>query len=272
MIHPTALVSREARIDPSAEVGPYVVIEGRVSLGAGCRVKAHAYLTGWTDIAENNLFLPGVVIGEAPQDLKYRGEESYVRIGSGNVFREHTQVHRGSAPGSATTIGNDNYLMHNAHVAHNCEIGNRVIVGGGTLLAGHVSVGDQAFVSGNCVVHQFVRIGRLALLRGLSRTSRDVPPFCIIDGTHTVRGVNAVGLRRAGFTAEQVKEVKQAMRKLFWRRLNLSKALAELESTLPSAEVREIIEFIRASTRGVCVGPKTALASPDERGDPGVEE
>jgi len=186
-----------------------------------------------------------------------------VRIGDRNVIREHTQIHRGTKPGSATTIGDDNFLMTMAHVGHNCVLGNRVILATGATLGGYVTVEDQVFISGNCVVHQFVRIGRLALLRGLSRSSRDVPPFCIMDGTHTVRAVNRVGLRRAGFTAAQIRDVHRAFVRLFGRVRNLSKALEAVEAGACSAEVRYLIDFIRASTRGVCRGVRSG-ATDDE--------
>jgi UDP-N-acetylglucosamine acyltransferase len=166
------------------------------------------------------------------------------------------QIHRGTKPGSATEIGSDNFLMATSHVGHNCRIGNRVIITNGAMLGGYVDVEDQVFVSGNCTVHQFVRIGRLAILRGLSRTSRDVPPFCIMDGTHTVRAINRVGLRRAGFKAEQIRAVQNAFVRLFGRAGNLSQAVATLESEPVSPEVRYLIDFIRASKRGVCFGPR----------------
>src|SRR6185503_13166744 len=187
-----------------------------------------------------------------PQDLAFSGAPSYLRIGDGNVFREHATIHRGTKPESETVIGDRSYFMQNSHVAHNCRIGNEAIVAGGALLSGYVELGDRGFVSGNCVVHQFVRIGRLAMLRGLSRTSRDVPPFCMMDGTHTVRAVNLVGLRRAGFSAEAIRAVRGAFKSLFFRPRNLKIALAEVESRPMSAEVRELVDFIHASKRGVC--------------------
>jgi UDP-N-acetylglucosamine acyltransferase len=255
-IHRTALIDPRAEVHPEAEIGPYVVVDGPVRVGARTRVLAHATLTGWTDMGADNVIHMGAVVGHLPQDLAFTGEESYLRIGNRNVIREHAQVHRGTKPGSATEIGDDNYFMHNAHVAHNCRIGNQVIIAGGALLSGYVEVEDRAFVSGNCVVHQFVRIGRLALLRGLSRTSRDVPPFCIMDGTHTVRALNRVGLRRAGFTAAQIRALQNAFSRLFRRATNLEQALAELEGQPCTTEVRELIDFIRRSTRGVCMGPR----------------
>jgi UDP-N-acetylglucosamine acyltransferase len=256
VIHPTAVVDPRAEVDASAEIGPYVVIEGAVQVGAGTRVLAHAVLTGGVVLGEGNQVHYGVVLGHVPQDLAFTGEESFLRIGNRNVFREHAQVHRGTTPGSETRIGDDNLFMQNSHIAHNCRIGNMTIVAGGALLSGYVELGDRAFVSGNCVVHQFVRIGPLAMMRGLSRTSRDVPPFCIMDGTHTLRSVNVVGLRRAGFAHEEIRAVRSAFRTLFRRRRNLKKALVELaEAGIDSPAVREMVEFIGSSTRGVCFGP-----------------
>jgi UDP-N-acetylglucosamine acyltransferase len=165
-------------------------------------------------------------------------------------------VHRGTVVGSATVVGNGNYLMQNAHVAHNCRIGDGTIIAGGALLAGYVEVDDRAFVSGNCVVHQHVRIGRLALLRGLSRSSRDVTPFCIMDGTHTVRGVNVVGLRRAGFEPARIAAIRRAMAALFARPVHLGRALARVEAGTTTDDVRELIGFIRDSKRGVCGAPR----------------
>ncbi len=261
MIHPTAVVSGEAQVDPTAQVGPYVVIEGPVRVGAHTHVMAHAVLRGATEIGARNLIHPGVVLGGEPQDVAYRGEETFLRIGDDNVFREHVQAHRGTGAGSATVIGNGNYFMQNAHVAHNCRIGNHVIIAGGALLAGHVEVADRAVVSGNCVVHQHVRIGTLALMRGLSRASRDVPPFCLIDGTHTVRGVNVVGLRRAGFDARRIAAIRRAVRTLFRRPTNLGVALARVAAEASTQDVLHLLDFIRASRRGVCIAPRRGPAA-----------
>ena len=255
-IHPTALIDARGQIDPQADIGPYVVIDGPVHVGPRTRVLAHATLTGWTTIGADNVIHMGAVVGHTPQDLAFTGEESYLRIGDRNVIREHVQIHRGTKPGSATVIGSDNFFMATSHIGHNCRIGNHVIITNGAMLGGYVEVEDQVFVSGNCTVHQFVRIGRLAILRGLSRTSRDVPPFCIMDGTHTVRAINRVGLRRAGFTGAQIRALQNAFVRLFGRAGNLSKAVAALESKPVSPEVRYLIDFIRASKRGVCFGPR----------------
>jgi UDP-N-acetylglucosamine acyltransferase len=256
MIHPTAIVSSEAAVDPSAELGPYVVIEGPVRIGAATRVMAHAVIRGATTLGARNIVHPGVVLGGEPQDLAFRGGETFLTIGDDNVFREHAQVHRGTVPGSTTVIGDGNYFMQNAHVAHNCRIGDHTIVAGGALLAGHVELADRAFVSGNCVVHQHVRIGTLALMRGLSRTSRDVPPYCLVDGTHTVRGINVLGMRRAGFTAPRIAAIRRAVTTLFARPVHLGRTLERLEAEPATDDVRHLIAFIRASTRGVCVAPR----------------
>lgn len=255
-IHPTALVDPRAQIDPEADIGPYVVIDGQVRIGRGTRVLAHAVLTGWTDIGEDNVIHMGAVIGHEPQDFSYAQQKTFLQIGHRNVFREHSQVHRGTTEGSTTYIGNDNYLMQNAHVAHNCHIGNQVIIAGGALLAGHVQVEDRAFVSGNCVVHQFVRIGTLALLRGLSRTSRDVPPFCIMDGTHTVRGLNSIGLRRAGFSREQIRALRTVFSRLFQHKVNMQREVEVLRQEPCSPAVLTLLDFIQQSERGVCFGPR----------------
>jgi UDP-N-acetylglucosamine acyltransferase len=263
-IHQTAIVDARAEIHPEADIGPYVVIDGPVRLGPGTRVLAHATLTGCTHIGADNVIHMGAVVGHVPQDLTFDGSESYLRIGDRNVIREHVQIHRGTKAGSETVIGDDNFLMSSAHVAHNCRVGNQVILATGAVLAGYVQVEDQVFVSGNCVVHQFVHIGRLALLRGLSRTSRDVPPFCILDGTHTVRAINRVGLRRAGFTTAQIRELQNAFSRLFRRPRNMATALAEVERAPCSPEVRYLIEFIRASQRGVAMGPRRYAAAAEE--------
>lgn len=265
-IHPTAIVDARAVIDPSADIGPYVVIEGPVTIGARTRVMAGAYLTGQSEIGADNVIHPGVVLGHEPQDLAYRGAATGLRIGQRNVFREHAEVHRGTQEGTFTEIGDDNYLMSQAHVAHNCRVANGVIMATGATLGGHVLVEDQAFISGNCVVHQHCRVGRLSIMRGLSRASRDVPPFAICDETHTVRGLNRVGLRRAGFDQERLRALTGAFRILFRTRTNLATAVARVEAEIRSPEVDYLLAFIRGSRRGVAFGPARAAAD-DEADD-----
>ncbi len=259
-IHPTAIVDRRAELDATADIGPYVIIEGPLRIGAGTRVLAHAHLSGQTTIGRDNVIHMGAVIGHVPQDFGYRDAPTGVRIGDRNIIREHAEVHRATGLERPTAIGDDNFLFARAHVAHDCQLGNGVLVASGAMLAGHVEVGDRAFVSGNCVVHQFVRIGRLALLRGGSRTSRDVPPFALMDGTHTVHGINRVGLRRAGIPAARIRAVQRAFATLFRTRRNLRAALAEVEAGDLTDEVSELVAFIRASRRGVCFGPRGGQA------------
>jgi UDP-N-acetylglucosamine acyltransferase len=255
-IHPTAIVDPQAVVDPTAEIGPYAIVDGGVRIGPRTRVMAHAYLTGDTQIGADNVIFPGAGIGHAPMDLKYDGAPTGVRVGDRNTFRENTEIHRGTAPGSVTTIGSDCYLMSHAHVAHNCTLGDHVIMATGAMLGGWCQVAERVFVSGHCVVHQFVRIGRLAMLRGGSRTSRDVPPFALMDGTHVVRGINRVGLRRLGWDAARIRAVMNAYRVLFRVRCNLSEAIARVEASgNVTDEVAELLAFLRASERGVAHGP-----------------
>jgi UDP-N-acetylglucosamine acyltransferase len=254
-IHPTAMVDSKAEIHPECDIGPYVVVEGPVKIRRGTRVMAHATILGWTEIGEENQIHPGAVLGGAPQDKAYSGAETYLKIGSHNVFRELVQVHRGTAPGSSTLIGNDNYLMATSHVGHNCRLGDHIVIANGALLAGHVGVGDSAFISGNCVVHQFVRVGELSLMRGLSGASRDVPPYSIVDWQHTVRGVNTMGLKRAGFDERKIRALKDAFRALFRKGRNLSLAIREIELKKDlTPEVLSLLEFVKSSKRGVCFG------------------
>jgi UDP-N-acetylglucosamine acyltransferase len=256
-IHPSAVMIGEVDLADEVEVGPFCLIDGRVRIGARTRLIAHATILGDTEIGADNAIHPNVVIGDEPQDIAYTGGPRRVKIGDQNVFREGVTIHRGSEHGEVTIIGDRNFFMQNAHAAHDCRVGNDTIIAGGALLAGWVEVGDRALVSGNCVVHQYARIGRLAMMRGLSRTSRDVPPFCIMDLTHTLRGINAVGLRRAGVSAASIRALRDAFRILFGERQNLKSALERLEASGPIApEVAEMVAFIRASKRGIAFGMK----------------
>jgi len=254
-IHHTAVIDPQAEVDADTVIGPYVVIEGPVKIKRGTRVMAHAYLTGWTEIGADNEIHPGAVIGDAPQDKAYNGSETYLRIGDHNIIREHAQIHRGTTPGSATIVGNHNFLMANSHIGHNCNVGDHVVLANAALIAGYVEIGNNVFISGNCVVHQFVRIGDYALMRGLSGTSRDVPPYAIIDWQHTVRGVNVVGLKRAGFDDKRIREIRRAYSVLFRKGRNLSLAVKELEMQgRANSDVSALLDFIKSSKRGVCFG------------------
>jgi UDP-N-acetylglucosamine acyltransferase len=252
MIHPTAIIHPKAQLDPSVEVGPYAVIDEAVALGAGCKVGPHVYLTGHTQIGANNRFFAGAVIGEAPQDLKYKDTPTRVRIGDNNVFREHVTVHRSTTEEGETVLGSNNFLMANSHVAHNVAIGNHVILANGALLGGHAQVADRVFVSGNCLVHQFVRIGTLALMQGGSAVSKDLPPFTIARGDNSICGLNIIGLRRAGLSAEERLELKELYHALFRTTAPLREVLSAAREKFSSAPARLMLEFVASSKRGVC--------------------
>lgn len=254
-IHPSAIVDPAATIDPSASVGAFVVVEGPVVVGPRTRIAAHATLLGDTHLGADNEIHMGAVIGNTPQDRSYVGAATGVRIGNRNVIREHVQVHRATIEGAATRLGDDNYLMATAHVAHDCVVGNHVTLANGAVLGGHATVEDRVFLSGNTAVHQRVRVGTLALLRGTCAADRDIPPFCIVDGINQVRALNRIGLLRAGFSRARVDALHHAFRVLFGRRRNLARATAELEAEGPGDDVRYLLDFIRASKRGICVAP-----------------
>jgi UDP-N-acetylglucosamine acyltransferase len=253
MIHPTAVVDPRAQIDPTARIGPHAVIDGDVVLGAGCRVGPGAYLTGHTTIGAGNVFHAGCVIGDAPQDLKYHGEPTRLRIGDANVFREHVTIHRSNRLEEDTVIGSNNLFMAGSHVGHNSRVGNHVILANGALLGGHVTVADRAFISGTCMLHQFVRVGTLALMQGGSGLSKDLPPFCIAKGNNGIAGLNIIGLRRAGFTAAQRLALKAAYHRLFRSGRRWSEAVAAARDELGHEPVvAQLLDFVAASKRGVC--------------------
>jgi len=252
MIHPTAVIHPKAKLDPSITVGPYAVIDEAVEIGPRCIIGPHVYITGVTTIGAENHFHAGCVIGDAPQDLKYDGTPTRVRIGDKNVFREHCTVHRSTKPDGETVIGSHNFLMQNSHVGHNCVMGNHVILAGGALLAGHAIVQDRAFISGNCLVHQFTRIGALAMMQGGSAVSKDLPPFTVALHQNEICGLNVIGLRRAGFTAEQRLQLKAAYRLLFRSGKNLRAAVAEAHSQFANGPARTLVDFVATAKRGVC--------------------
>jgi UDP-N-acetylglucosamine acyltransferase len=252
MIHPTAVIHPKAKLDSTVQVGPYTVIDEAVEIGPGCIIGPHVYMTGVTTIGAQNQFHAGCVIGDAPQDLKYDGTPTALRIGDKNVFREHFTVHRSTNPGEETIIGSNNFIMQHSHVGHNCVVDNHVILGGGALLAGHAVVQDRAFISGNCLVHQFTRVGTLALMQGGSAISKDLPPFTMAFHENEICGLNVIGLRRAGFTAEQRLELKEAYRALFRSGQNLRAAVAAAQAKYLNGPARTLIEFVAAAKRGVC--------------------
>jgi UDP-N-acetylglucosamine acyltransferase len=251
-VHPTAVVSAEAELAAGVEVGPYAVIEGRVRLGPGCVVRPYALLCGPLTMGQGNIMHAGAILGEQPQHLKYHDEPTALEIGDGNIFREHVTIHRGTTHSWVTRIGSHNLFMVNSHVAHDCRVGNRCIFANGAMLGGHCTLEDNVFLSGNAAVHQFTRIGRLALLSGCSATTKDIPPFVIQQNIDTVVGVNVIGMRRAGLGHGQIDAVRQAFRILFREGLTLPAALARLEHELGQVDtVQEMIGFLRQCPRGV---------------------
>jgi len=252
MIHPTAVIHPKAQLDSTVIVGPYAVIDQAVCIGAHCRIGPHVHLTGAVTIGAHNQFHTGCVIGDAPQDLKYNGEATRLRIGEHNIFREHVTVHRANTMSEDTVVGSNNFLMAHSHVGHNTQMGDHVILANGALLGGHVAVSDRAFISGNCLVHQFVRVGTLALMQGGSAISKDLPPFTVARGDNGICGLNAIGLRRAGFTREQRLELKQLYHALFRGGQNLRAACLEAQKHYTSPAARVLLDFVAASKRGVC--------------------
>lgn len=252
MIHSTAIIHPKAKLDASVRVGPYAVIDEGVELGADCVVGPHVYLTGQTKIGAKNIFHAGCVIGDAPQDLKYKNEPTRLRIGNGNVFREHVTIHRSTKTDAETVVGSNNFLMANTHVGHNCAVGDHVIIANGALLGGHVVVQDRAFISGNCLIHQFCRVGTLVMMQGGSAISKDVPPFCVSTGVNQMCGLNVVGLRRANISAKDRMELKQLYRSLFRGDKTLSEALSEARKSFSSAPAKMLLEFLAHAKRGVC--------------------
>jgi UDP-N-acetylglucosamine acyltransferase len=253
MIHPTAIVDPKAKLHKTASVGAYSIIDGDVAVGADCVIGPHVYLTGKTTIGLKNIFHAGCVIGDAPQDLKYKDEVTELKIGDNNVFREQVTIHRSTTPSDATIIGANNYLMVNCHVGHNCTIGNHVIMANGALLGGHVTVNDRAFISGNCLLHQFVRVGTVALMQGGSAISKDLPPYTIARGDNGICGLNVLGLRRAGFNAEQRAEVKRLYRLLFRTGLKMHAAIAEARRKFSSPAALVMLDFVSTAKRGICM-------------------
>jgi UDP-N-acetylglucosamine acyltransferase len=254
MIHETAIVDRGAELGADVSIGPFTVVEADTRIGDGCVIGPHVSILRYTTLGAGCQVHSGAVIGDTPQDLAFTGAESRVTIGSKCVIREGVSIHRGTKPGTETRIGDGCFLMGFSHYAHNVKLGANVIVVNGSLLAGYVDVGDRAFISGNVVVHQFVRIGRLAMLGGGCGVSKDVPPFCTVHplAVNTLVGLNVVGLRRSGMLQAERTEIKRAFKTLFQSGLNVSQAITHIRQESDSVAVREMCDFIAASKRGIC--------------------
>jgi UDP-N-acetylglucosamine acyltransferase len=249
----TARVHPEARIGPQASIGEFAIVAEDVEIGAFCRLEPYVFVKRWTTLGERNEVSAGTVLGTDPLDKNFTGQRSYLRIGDGNIIREHYTISRGTQPESVTTIGNGNYIMTSGHIAHNCVIGNNCVIASCALVAGHVHVEDQAFISGGVVIHQYSKIGRLAMIGGNSRVNLDVPPFFLYtDFNARPNGLNVVGLKRAGFSSEEIAALKRAYRILYRSGLKLKDALVRIEAELSTEHTRHLVKFIQSSERGIC--------------------
>jgi len=252
-IHPTAIVDPSAQLGTGVVVGPYSIVGPGVTLGDDCWLQHHVTVCGPSRIGKGNRFFAYASIGQQTQDLKYREEPTWLEIGDGNTFREFTTVHRATAPGDATRIGNGGNFLAYAHVAHDCVVGDHVIFSNNGTLAGHVEVGDHAIVGGLTAIHQFCRIGRFAILGGCTKIVQDVPPFMIADGNPAeIRGINKVGMERHAFAAETVREIKEAYRLLYRCDLNVKQAAEAIREKLsPLPEICQLLEFLSTTQRGI---------------------
>jgi UDP-N-acetylglucosamine acyltransferase len=249
----TARVDPGASIGTSVTIGEYCVIEQDVTIGAGCRLDPYVYVKRWTTLGEGNEISAGTVLGTDPLDKNFFGGRSYLRIGNRNKIREHYTISRGTQAESVTEIGDENYIMTAGHIAHNCKIGSGTVICSCALLAGYVEVEDGAFISGGVVIHQFSKVGTLAMVGGNTRVNRDVPPYMLCsDFNVVVKGLNAIGLKRAGFTHSDMVPLKRAYRLLFRSGLKLEKALLLIEAECATPHTLRLVEFIRRSERGIC--------------------
>lgn len=252
-IAPTARIHPDARIGPRTVVGEYCVIEQDVLIGADCLLEPHVFIKRWTTLGDGNQISAGTALGTDPLDKNFTGDRSYLVIGHRNKIREHYTISRGTQPESSTIIGDDNYIMTSGHIAHNSVLGNQITVASCALVAGHVTIEDQAFISGGVVIHQFSHIGRLAMIGGNVRVNQDAPPY-FMYGRFDIEpvGLNRVGLRRAGFSREDQGAIKEAYRLLYRSGLPLAESLLRIEAEIDNAHARHLVQFVRSSKRGIC--------------------
>jgi len=255
-IHPTAVVDKKAKLADDIEVGPYAIIGPDVEIGRSTKIAQNAVIENYTSIGENCRIFTGAVVGSIPQDLKYEGAESFLKIGNNNIIREYVTLNPGTDEGGVTSIGSDNLLMAYSHVAHDCKIGNGCIIANCGTLAGHVTLEDKVVIGGLTAIHQFVHVGKIAILGGCSKVVQDVPPFSICDGHPTrVYGLNVVGLRRSDISKEAQIALRKSFKILFHSGLSFKSALAKIKEELGQCEeVDYLLDFIRISKRGVCRG------------------
>lgn len=265
-IHPTAIVHSQAKIGTDVTIGPHAIIDAGVVIGDRTKIWANAYITGHTTIGQDNEIHMGAVVGHAPQDKAWKeGEPSFVKIGDRNIIREYATIHRATKPGQSTKVGDDCFLMAHSHLAHDCQVGNAVVICNNSSAAGYVQIGDRAFVSGNVVIHQFSRVGTLCMLGGQCGVGQDVPPYCTIAGRSQIRSLNVVGMRRAGIGAEARTAVKLAYKRIFANRSNFAAAMATLDDAPDLPEIRTIREFYKTTKRGFCWPPVGAADVDDDR-------
>ncbi|MDI6785335.1 MAG: acyl-ACP--UDP-N-acetylglucosamine O-acyltransferase [bacterium] len=256
MIHKAAIIHPKAEIGKNVSIGPYSVIEEDVVINDDVKIDSNVVIKKWTTIGQDCVVYSGAVLGNIAQDKKFQGERSYLTIGKNNIIREYVTMHRGNNAEGTTMVGDGNFFMVGAHVAHNCEIGNEVVVSNFASIAGHVIVEDKSFISGSVVVHQFVRIGTLSMIGGNSKVVQDVPPYILVDG-HPARtySLNSVGLLRAGISEDSRKKLKRAYRLIFRSGISISKALRKIEEDIKNDNyVNHLIQFVQNSERGICRG------------------
>jgi UDP-N-acetylglucosamine acyltransferase len=254
VIHPTAVVDRNAELADDVEIGPYCVVGGKVRIGRETRIMHHVSLDGKTEIGERCVVHPFASIGGAPQDITYKGEDTACVIGNGNTIREYVTINRGSTKADwMTKVGDNCFIMAYSHIGHDCVVGNRVIMANAATLGGHVQVGDFVNISGPSAVHQFCRVGESAMISGLTGVPNDIPPFVTASGNRAkLFGLNVIGLERRGFTREDIGALKKAYRYLFRSALSLEAALEKIEEELEGEHVRSLVDFVRSSKRGIC--------------------
>jgi UDP-N-acetylglucosamine acyltransferase len=252
-IAPTARIHPEAVIGPGTRIGEFCIVEADVVIGRSCVFEPYVYIKRWTTVGDGNEISAGTVLGTDPLDKAFTGERSYLIIGDRNKIREHYTISRGTKPESETRIGSDNYIMTSGHIAHNCSLGDNIVIASCALVAGYVEVEDQAFVSGGVVIHQYSKIGRLAMIGGNSRVNLDVPPFFLYSGFNVEpEGLNMPGLKRAGFSVEQIGPLKSAYRILYRSGLKQETALNKIELELATPETLHLVKFVKSSKRGIC--------------------
>ena len=252
-VAPTARVHSDAAIGPGTRIGEFCVIESDVVIGAGCVLEPYVYVKRWTTIGDDNQISAGTVLGTDPLDKGFTGERSYLVIGHRNKIREHYTISRGTQPESETRIGDGNYIMTSGHIAHNCVLGDNIVVASCALIAGYAEVESQAFISGGVVIHQYSKIGRLAMIGGNTRVNSDLPPFFLYsDFNVAAKGLNMIGLKRAGFSLDEIRTIKTAYRLLYRSGLKQEEALIRIEKNLPGPHIHALVDFVRRSKRGIC--------------------